>query len=76
MGPTLYPADAGDGAPSAPANDPCRRSRARIACACVLTLDESAVGEEGLEPSRPFGHRFLKPARLPLRHTPIGTASG
>lgn len=31
-----------------------------------------SVPERGLEPPHPYGHRFLKPARLPippLRHT-------
>ncbi len=33
--------------------------------------------EEGLEPSRPCGHRILNPARLPFRHTSIvGTPWG
>src|SRR5690606_6953657 len=36
------------------------------------------VGEEGLEPSRPFGHRNLNPARLPIpplaQAYPNGTA--
>ena len=28
------------------------------------------VGEEGFEPSRPFGHTDLNRARLPFRHPP------
>ena len=27
----------------------------------------------GLEPPRPCGHRFLRPARLPLRHSRVGS---
>jgi hypothetical protein len=29
-----------------------------------------AVGEEGFEPSHPFGHTDLNRARLPFRHSP------
>lgn len=29
------------------------------------------VGEEGVEPSRPFGHTDLNRARLPFRHSPV-----
>jgi hypothetical protein len=29
------------------------------------------VGEEGFEPSRPFGHTDLNRARLPFRHPPF-----
>jgi hypothetical protein len=28
------------------------------------------VGEEGFEPSHPFGHTDLNRARLPFRHSP------
>jgi hypothetical protein len=28
------------------------------------------VGEEGVEPSRPYGHTDLNRARLPFRHSP------
>ena len=31
---------------------------------------EQRVGEEGVEPSRPFGHTDLNRARLPFRHSP------
>src|ERR1700677_789745 len=30
------------------------------------------VGEEGFEPSHPFGHTDLNRARLPFRHSPAG----
>jgi hypothetical protein len=29
------------------------------------------VGEEGFEPSHPFGHTDLNRARLPFRHSPL-----
>ena len=29
-----------------------------------------SVGEEGFEPSHPFGHTDLNRARLPFRHSP------
>ena len=32
------------------------------------------VGEEGFEPSRPFGHTDLNRARLPFRHPPWATS--
>src|ERR1700742_2895880 len=32
------------------------------------------VGEEGFEPSRPFGHTDLNRARLPFRHPPRATS--
>ena len=32
------------------------------------------MGEGGLEPPRPEGHRHLKPARLPIRPSPKTTA--
>jgi hypothetical protein len=31
------------------------------------------VGEEGFEPSHPFGHTDLNRARLPFRHSPEWT---
>jgi len=31
---------------------------------------EQGVGEEGVEPSRPYGHTDLNRARLPFRHSP------
>ncbi len=31
---------------------------------------KKSVGEEGFEPSRPFGHTDLNRARLPFRHPP------
>jgi hypothetical protein len=34
------------------------------------------VGEEGFEPSRPFGHTDLNRARLPFRHPPWVRQSG
>jgi hypothetical protein len=36
------------------------------AFAGVGSTKDFLVGEEGLEPSRPFGHRNLNPARLPI----------
>ena len=33
----------------------------------------SRVGEEGFEPSHPFGHTDLNRARLPFRHSPEWT---
>src|SRR5262245_34342326 len=40
---------------------------------------QQAVTREGLEPSRPFGHQALNPARLPFRppgHSPTVDAKG
>lgn len=38
--------------------------------AIVLPLNYTRmVLEEGLEPSRPRGHRILSPVRLPFRHS-------
>lgn len=37
---------------------------------------DPAVGEEGFEPSRPFGHTDLNRARLPFRHPPREQQSG
>lgn len=34
------------------------------------------VRRKGLEPSRPCGHRHLKPARLPFRHLRDGSTIG
>jgi hypothetical protein len=28
------------------------------------------VGRVGVEPTRPLGHRFLRPTRMPFRHRP------
>jgi hypothetical protein len=38
--------------------------------ACVFTGQLLQVGEEGFEPSHPFGHTDLNRARLPFRHPP------
>lgn len=32
--------------------------------------------QEGLEPSRPFGHRLLRPARIPFRHCRVFAIGG
>jgi hypothetical protein len=37
--------------------------------------DCDLVGGEGIEPSRPFGHRILSPKRLPFRHPPTSAAA-
>ena len=54
-----------------PLSEECRHLGGRGACSFT-------VGEEGLEPSRPFGHRNLNPARLPIpplaRAVPDGNA--
>src|SRR6187431_3127351 len=42
-------------------SDRCRHLNAR-----ADTPNDEGVGEEGLEPSHPFGHRNLNPARLPI----------
>src|SRR5579884_790389 len=36
-------------------------------------MDIRLVPREGFEPSRPCGHRFLRPARLPFRHLGAGS---
>ncbi len=36
------------------------------------TTPKLRVGEEGFEPSHPFGHTDLNRARLPFRHPPVG----
>src|SRR5207248_6734128 len=33
---------------------------------CTVSRDITRVGEGGLEPPHPFGHRNLNPARLPI----------
>jgi nucleotide-binding universal stress UspA family protein len=38
------------------------------------TRVDTSVGEEGFEPSRPFGHTDLNRARLPFRHPPGATS--
>src|ERR1035438_5303683 len=50
-----------------PNGDP-DRYPGRISCS-----PEDLVGEEGFEPSRPFGHTDLNRARLPFRHPPWAT---
>src|ERR671917_174200 len=40
----------------------------------ALTSTFTLVGEGGLEPPRPFGHRNLNPARLPI--PPLARATG
>ena len=31
-----------------------------------MSSDITSVREGGLEPTHPYGHRYLKPARLPI----------
>lgn len=37
---------------------------------CLDTFFMHLVGAAGFEPTRPYGHGHLKPARLPFRHAP------
>jgi hypothetical protein len=39
-----------------------------------MIRDITAVGEGGLEPPHPFGHRNLNPARLPI--PPLARVTG
>ncbi len=49
-----------------------RQSETRPRVVMMLSL----VGEEGLEPSQPCGHRLLKPTCLPFHHSPKILNSG
>jgi hypothetical protein len=40
-------------------------------CWSADVIGVTEVGEEGFEPSRPFGHTDLNRARLPFRHPPL-----
>ena len=56
-------------------NDPGQRAQGRIqknpaGCTVRDRPRGISVGEEGFEPSRPFGHTDLNRARLPFRHPP------
>jgi hypothetical protein len=42
----------------------------RPALSAGMGMDIRRVGEEGVEPSRPYGHTDLNRARLPFRHSP------
>lgn len=55
---------------SAPKN----HDRTTRSALCADIRPQSPVGEEGVEPSRPFGHTDLNRARLPFRHSPSVTA--
>src|SRR5258708_13817907 len=44
--------------------------------ACGSDFVFTAVGEGGLEPPHPFGHRHLKPARLPIPPLARGNRTG
>jgi hypothetical protein len=48
------------------------RKTRRLACAAATAVAGQLfkVGEEGFEPSHPFGHTDLNRARLPFRHPP------
>ena len=35
-----------------------------------LANKANSMGKEGVEPSRPFGHRILSPACIPFHHLP------
>jgi hypothetical protein len=51
------------------------RSRPLSLEACLdRSFDRSKVGEAGLEPAHPFGHRNLNPARLPI--PPLARVTG
>jgi hypothetical protein len=68
MPPSAKPTAGGVGGRPPTAN--ARRPRR---CEAVPGASKSRVGEEGFEPSHPFGHTDLNRARLPFRHSPEWT---
>jgi nucleotide-binding universal stress UspA family protein len=57
-----------------PRNAGNRRAGSRLARVIRSARVHISVGEEGFEPSRPFGHTDLNRARLPFRHPPGATS--